>query len=227
MAENIYENLSKLEQLEQKRQDLQKTLQLVQDFPSKVSYNRLIPITKVAFCHGKLVHTNEFKVAEVGGSEKDISALDFISYKDAAQILQGRLELVDSAISSETGVGFAQKTPPASSSSAGAPNSKDNKPITQTSAATIISSSMTPKPSSKLKASSVDEHVVSNGQSQNGVKDRIFEIREYFDDKDAASPGHELMDITEQIENLEKLSQSESFQHGPGGQNPYLQVVFL
>lgn len=222
MADKIHRNLSRLEELEQRRQDLEKTLQLVLEFPAKVSYDRLIPISKVAFCPGKIVHTNEFKVLEMGGNEKDLSALSFISYKDAAQVLQERLQLVDSMISSETGVPIASKDPSSSSYYANdAAVSKDKKLSTK--------SFLEPKPSAASKASSTEnitaptQHI-SNGQSQNSMKDRIFEIREYFDGENASSPGHELMDITEQIENLEKLSQSESFQHGPGESNPYLLV---
>jgi hypothetical protein len=162
-----------LEKMEDRRSKLESLIKVVHDFPSEVSYNKMVPLCKVAFCPGRIIHTNEFKVLDEKQSEKDLSKVEFISYKHTVQKLEKRLESVKNELRSMSKLEFP----------------KDN---------------LSSFDSLPLK---VEKEVAS--------ENRIFEIREYFDQTEAdmdltqfnlQPDRHEMLDITDQIEKLEKLS---------------------
>jgi hypothetical protein len=78
--------------IEESISSLQVTKERVTNFPNKVRYDVMVPIGKVAFCPGQLIHTNEFKVLEPSQTEVDLPAIEIISHKDTAIILESRVE---------------------------------------------------------------------------------------------------------------------------------------
>lgn len=163
--------MEELEDLQSRHDAIQATVEKVLTFPSKVSYDGLVPISKIAFCPGKVIHTNEFKVLGEGQSEADLSKIEFTSYTETADILKLRLAEVNDQIKALT--------------------RNDSK-------------------------SAYVPPTVPLSQSMEVDSDRVYEIREFYDgdgnimmmDTDSSQPKHELVDISEELNKLEKLSQS-------------------
>lgn len=163
--------MEELEDLQSRHDAIQATVEKVLTFPSKVSYDGLVPISKIAFCPGKVIHTNEFKVLGEGQSEADLSKIEFTSYTETADILKLRLAELNDQIKALT--------------------RNDSK-------------------------SAYVPPTVPLSQSMEVDSDRVYEIREFYDgdgnimmmDTDSSQPKHELVDISEELNKLEKLSQS-------------------
>lgn len=183
---------SKLMALESRLRNLEELRLRVLEMPCKVSYEQMIPLSKVAFCPGKLIHTNEFKVSDDADPSPNLDRLPFISHIDAADKLQERLKKLEKQIESERVASLnpnfvkASTSTSTSTSSAKASEAPANEEQTPTTAATSSEKEQTPT-----------------------SKGRVFEIREYLEGDGAESAnatGGEVMDITEQIEKMEKFT---------------------
>lgn len=190
---------SKLMALESRLRNLEELRLRVLEMPCKVSYEQMIPLSKVAFCPGKLIHTNEFKVPDDDDSSPNLDRLPFISHVEAADKLQERAKKLDKRIENEK-------------------VSNSNPNFVKASASASTSTSASPSSSTASKSSAVP---TGKEQSQNTAKmssikeeapkpkGRVFEIREYLDGDGAESANvasGEVMDITEQIEKMEKFT---------------------
>jgi prefoldin subunit 5 len=81
---DIIEEIQTLtEEIERK----EKTIEDVLNLPNKLSYDCLVPLSKVAFSPGRLIHTNEFSV-QVGGES---GVRQWMSHVDAADFLRGEI----------------------------------------------------------------------------------------------------------------------------------------
>lgn len=179
---------SKLMALESRLRNLEELRLRVLEMPCKVSYEQMIPLSKVAFCPGKLIHTNEFKVPDDADSSPNLDRLPFISHIDAAEKLQERLKKLEKQIESERATSSNPNFVKASTSTSTAKASEApaNEEQTPTAATTSSEKEQTPK-----------------------SKRRVFEIREFLDGDGAESAnatGGEVTDITEQIEKMEKFT---------------------
>lgn len=161
-----------VEKLQARRDALQSIVEKVLTFPSKVSYDGMVPISNIAFCPGKVIHTNEFKVLGEDQTERDLSSTNFTSYCETADILKLRLEALNSKI-----IESFHK--------------------------------------SKYKAELQDIPPPSASELVEADSERVYEIREFYDEDGSvvmntadSQPKHELVDISEELNKLEKLTQS-------------------
>lgn len=79
------------EEVERKRNTRQNILNL----PKKISYDCMVPLSKVAFTPGRMVHTNEFSV-EVNAKT---GARQWMSHVEAAEYLQEQIDRIQEDIS--------------------------------------------------------------------------------------------------------------------------------
>jgi hypothetical protein len=189
---------SKLMALESRLRNLEELRLRVLEMPCKVSYEQMIPLSKVAFCPGKLIHTNEFKVPDEADSSPNLDRLPFISHIDAAEKLQGRLKKLEKQIESERATSLNPNFVKASTS-------------TSTSTSTLTSTS-----TAKASVSPANEEQTPTAATKSSEKEqtpkstrRVFEIREFLEGDGAESAnatGGEVTDITEQIEQMEKFT---------------------
>lgn len=196
---------SKLMALESRLRNLEDLRLRVLEMPCKVSYEQMIPLSKVAFCPGKLIHTNEFKVPDDPDSSPNLDRLPFISHIEAADKLQGRQKKLEKQIESERATSSNPNFVKASTST-----SSSTATATATSTATPTASKVSEAeaPVHKNKPSTAATSSSDKEQTQKS-KGRVFEIREYLEGDGAESAnatGGEVMDITEQIEKMEKFT---------------------
>ena len=99
-------------QLQSKRDVLKETAQTILEFPKRLEYDCMVPMSKVAFMAGRIIHTNEFMLqGEVAvensnprGAEQQSKPSNFekngqwYSYSDAAEILKTRAAALDRQI---------------------------------------------------------------------------------------------------------------------------------
>ena len=88
---DIKEEIQSLtEEIERKK----KTRKDILDLPKKISYDCMVPLSKVAFSPGRLVHTNEFNV-EV---DAKTGARQWMSHVEAAEFLQNEVDRINGNI---------------------------------------------------------------------------------------------------------------------------------
>lgn len=185
---------SKLMALESRLRNLEELRLRVLEMPCKVSYEQMIPLSKVAFCPGKLIHTNEFKVPDDADSSPNFDRLPFISHIDAAEKLQERFKKLEKQIESERATSL---------------NPNFVKASTSTSTLTSTSTAKASEPPANEEQTSTAATTSSRKEQTPKAKGRVFEIREFLDGDGAESAnatGGELTDITEQIEKMEKFT---------------------
>ena len=104
--------LEVLLELQSERDVLKETAQTILEFPKRLEYDCMVPMSKVAFMAGRIIHTNEFMLqGEVAienskprGAEQQSKPSNFekngqwYSYSDAAEILKTRAAALDRQI---------------------------------------------------------------------------------------------------------------------------------
>lgn len=82
---DIEEEMQSLtEEIERKR----KTMADILDLPKKISHECMVPLSKVAFTPGRMVHTNEFSVQV----DSKTGAREWMSHVEAADYLRSETE---------------------------------------------------------------------------------------------------------------------------------------
>lgn len=207
--------------LKQKRDELLTTLKTVEDFPKKLDYDCMVPLTSVAFQPGKLVHTNEFYVTDDGtavdaaGIASILTTLsegkqhstrgEWKSYFDAAEILRQRVQKLDTQLPNAAPTSKRASAPAPTPTSAPA-QARASKPIPVrasqqqaqgTNGGTPLSASV----SKSVRASTASPSLMpaANATAATGV----FEIREFIDDAGNVT-GHEVVDLAKQMKEIQR-----------------------
>lgn len=204
------ENKPNATAMEERLQNLEALRQRILEMPSKVSYEQMIPLSKVAFCPGKLIHTNEFKIPDEHDTNPNLDKIDYISYIEAAEKLKNRINGLEQRVEEErkqsTSASIISKTEHQENAT------KSYFPDNNTSTATDQPYTGNPIHNSKVSKKQTDSTATDNENSPKNNRSRVFEIREYLDDESGESANtaipvkHEVTDITEQIERMEKFT---------------------
>jgi prefoldin subunit 5 len=194
--------------LQVERAKISETIATVLDFPKKLSYDCMLPLSKMAFMPAKMVHTNEFLVLpEKQGTavkdykiDKELSLAEirqvgkWHSYSESAELLMDRIASIDKRIEElkiPTNSRNANKTVeqnPAQSAPKIAVNQTDTRKDLN---------------SHKNREHSVeDSEETDEVQSSTGMEG-IFEIREFIDN-DGNETKHEIVNLHEEMEQIEK-----------------------
>lgn len=188
--------------IQERRQALQELHDRLLTMPSKVSYEQMVPLSKVAFCPGKLIHTNEFKIGDEHDPNPNLDKIDLVSYIDAAEILKQRILALD--LQSES-----------------LSNNQNQSKFVESSLKSNIAASETLSPANNKSPTTKAPEPISKEPSSSATladastKPRVFEIREYFDEGSETAgtdvnfqipSKHEVQDITEQIEKMERFT---------------------
>lgn len=188
--------------MEQEREKLAELIQRIEDFPKKVDYDVMIPLTSVAFVPGKIVHTNELKkVAKV----EELETSSFQSAYEISLQLKEQMRQLENRLNEEK-----QKTPGKSLLRA---STTESKPLSEKKRVVIDESSNTTSIIQKASTLSIPSSSSSSGKGPSAAAtspspaEPIFEIREFVDDQDQ-NQGHELLDVTKQLQYMESLQQS-------------------
>lgn len=95
------------------KDSLKGTMARIINYPKKVSYECMMPLSSVAFVPGKILHTNEFKLADFDETtlrtSSDLTNEALYSYYEAYEILKHRLKLVESRLENLQGKCFDGK----------------------------------------------------------------------------------------------------------------------
>jgi hypothetical protein len=97
------DNSSTVGDMTDRKEELHNLLEKIENFPSKVSYDALIPLSKVGFSYGKIIHTNEFCVLDSENREisfKDVEKLK--SHVDVIDVLRHRIRSLESSTYSKS-----------------------------------------------------------------------------------------------------------------------------
>jgi hypothetical protein len=199
--------------LQVERAKISETIATVLDFPKKLSYDCMLPLSKMAFMPAKMVHTNEFLVLpEKQGTavkdnkiDKELSLAEirqigkWHSYSESAELLMDRIASIDrrieelkistnSRIGNKTAEQKVTPMKPAQSAPKIAVNQTDTKKDLN---------------SQKNRVHSVeDSEETDEVQSSTGMEG-IFEIREFIDN-DGNETKHEIVNLHEEMEQIEK-----------------------
>ena len=206
-----------LEDLIAKETSLQATIEKVLHFPEKVSYDVMVPLSKVAFYPARLIHTNEFQVLKPGvqpHTAADFTEMDFLSHVDAAEELRVRLRKVQEEVKElQEKLGLNKtKTKSALKKASTAPT----PPV-----ATTTTTAGNPVKESELQPEKEDTLIKAMKQveEENKILDvtstidqvsPVYEIREFLDDNGQTQT--EVVDISKQLQYMEQMS----LQHSEG-----------
>jgi prefoldin subunit 5 len=202
-----------IERLQVERVQLQSTIQRVLDFPKRIEYKCMVPVSKVGFMPGKIVHTNEFLL--VPDSEcsiikevspyplNDKSSAKWHSYTETAEVLMNRVADIDRDLGASkiTGSKKQMMFPSVSSSDR---VSKEPKVINERK--NPSSCPVTAKEqihlSSGTHIENEDKNVDVDYSQQNGIEG-VFEIREFID-SDGKEIKNEIVNLQEEMNEMEK-----------------------
>jgi hypothetical protein len=207
--------------LQVERSKISETIATVLDFPKKLSYDCMLPLSKVAFMPAKMVHTNEFLVlpdkqgtaAKEKKIDKELSLAEirqigkWHSYSESAELLMDRIASIDKRIEE-------LKMP---SNSRIAKKSAEQK-VTQSKPAQVIQSKVAQSaPKIAVNQTDAKKDLNSHKNREDSVEDSeeadevrsstgiegIFEIREFIDN-DGNETKHEIVNLHEEMEQIEK-----------------------
>lgn len=184
----------------EEKESILSSIEKINRFPTKISYDVMIPLSKIAFCQGQLIHTNEFKLLQPRENEKSLQSIPFCSYSDVIESLRkrlGDLELADvpSDIPRRSSLKGSLSTPK------GRNDENLNKKSVQINELKNDYREIPPV-GSEQKTS---VFAMSQRETEPENSETVFEIREYLDD-DKPSNRFELVDVTKQLNYLDTLS---------------------
>ena len=205
-----------IEHLQAERLQLHATIRTVLDFPKKLEYECMVPISKIGFMPGKIVHTNEFFLTtdsqgsyiKACSSKASTDSFDtqsggkWHSYSEAAEVLMNRVADIDRKLGTLKISSIKLRTLPTTSSSHQV--SKELKVVGER----IFPGSGTAT-AKKLGVLSNEKHteeedidVDENYHQQNGIEG-VFEIREFIDG-DGKEIKNEVVDLHAEMKEMEK-----------------------
>ena len=207
--------------LQVERAQISETIATVLDFPKKLSYDCMLPLSKMAFMPAKMVHTNEFLVLpdKQGTAVKDKKIDEELSlaeirqigkwhsYSESAELLMDRIASIDRRIE--------ELKMPSNSRIAKKPAERkvtQSKPdqVTQSKPAQRAPKIAVNQTDAKkdLNSRKNREHSVEDSEEADEVRsstgmEGIFEIREFID-YDGNETKHEIVNLHEEMEQIEK-----------------------
>lgn len=200
------ETAEEIERLQVERVQLQSTIQRVLDFPKRIDYECMVPVSKMGFMPGKIIHTNEFLLTPDSHTTKASSCPADVtsggkwhSYTETAEVLMNRVADIDRKIGASKIISRKQTTFPSVSSSDRV--SKESKVANE-----IKSHVSAPVPANHLSSEKYVEKGYSDedeiNSQQNGIEG-VFEIREFID-SDGKEIKNEIVNLQEEMEEMEK-----------------------
>ena len=199
--------------LQVERAKISETIASVLDFPKKLSYDCMLPLSKMAFMPAKMVHTNEFLVlphkqgtaVKDNKIDKELSLAEirqigkWHSYSESAELLMDRIASIDRRIEElkiSTNSRIANKT--------AEQKATPMKPA-KSAPKIVVSQTDTRK---DLNSHKNREHSVEDSEETDEVRsstgmEGIFEIREFIDN-DGNETKHEIVNLHEEMEQIEK-----------------------
>lgn len=205
-----------IDHLQVERVQLQSTIQRVLDFPKKIEYECMVPVSKVGFMPGKIVHTNEFLLIPDSQSslikehttKASTSPLDIMatgkwhSYTETAEVLMNRVADIDREIAASKISSKKQMTFPSVASS----NRVSMESNVANESKSHVSKPLKVKERSNLSSGNLieeeDNDVDENYSQQNGIEG-VFEIREFID-SEGKEIKNEIVNLQEEMEEMEK-----------------------
>jgi hypothetical protein len=202
-----------IERLQVERVQLQSTIQRVLDFPKRIEYKCMVPISKVGFMPGKIIHTNEFLLVPDSESSiiKDVStyplndksSAKWHSYTETAEVLMNRVADIDRDIGASK-ITRSKKQMMFPSVSSSDRVSKEPKVVNEKKSPS--SSPVTAKEqidlSSGTHIENEDNDVDEDYSQHNGIEG-VFEIREFID-SDGKEIKNEIVNLQEEMDEMEK-----------------------
>ena len=207
--------------LQVERGKISETIATVLDFPKKLSYDCMLPLSKMAFMPAKMVHTNEFLVlpdaqgtaAKVNKIDMELSLAEirqigkWHSYSESAELLMDRIASIDRRIEElkiSTYSRIANKTAERQVIQSKPAQVTQSKPARS---APKIAINRTDT-GNDLNSQKNREHAVEDSEETDEVRsstgmEGIFEIREFIDD-DGNETKHEIVNLHEEMEQIEK-----------------------
>jgi hypothetical protein len=204
--------IEEIEHLQVERVQLQSTIQRILDFPKRIEYDCMVPVSKVGFMPGKIIHTNEFLL--IPNSESSIireartypldvkSGAKWHSYTEAAEVLMNRVAEIDREICVSKMSTKKQVTFPSVSSSD--QTSKERKVANEkkSPASGPVKANERSHSRSGNHIDKEEDDVDENYSQQNGIEG-VFEIREFID-SDGKEIKNEIVNLQEEMEEMEK-----------------------
>lgn len=197
--------------LKVERSKIKETIAIVLDFPKKLSYDCMLPLSKMAFMPAKMIHTNEFLVlpekqsiaAKGDKIDEELSLAEirrigkWHSYSESAEILMDRVASIDRRMNE-------LETPTGSRNAV----SEQKKPPSQPALSVQKTKVNQTDIGKDLNAKKNQEHLFEDSESTDDVRgsggmEGIYEIREFIDN-DGNETKHEIVNLHEEMEQIEK-----------------------
>lgn len=158
-------------------EELKSTRDKVLELPRKIRRPVMVPLSKVAFLAGDLVHTNEFCIGKAGIDDPDA----WMSHVDAAAELQARIDAIDAQL---RGASFPAPSPSLVPTHLPAP-------------------APTQKPKPKTKPAPTAPLVMAKKEHEEETDGPVFEIREFIDEA-GSLVQHQVVDLQRELEGLQR-----------------------
>ena len=203
-----------LQQLQAKYRSLSQVMKKVADFPGQVRYkNVLVPETGVSFQYATLIHTNEFKILDeveeqscksIEDIQKMLQRKELLSYKQAGEKLQIRQHSLVKKI-----VDHQKRHKLPISKFENGPSSSSLEAKVDVESTSIVKQTPRTEPTLQEPQSNTSTAIVTNNTKHSQPKPQVFEIREYISEN-GNKTGHEVVDISKQLEYMEQLAAENS-----------------
>mmetsp|Transcript_33965 Transcript_33965/g.32401 ORF Transcript_33965/g.32401 Transcript_33965/m.32401 type:complete len:214 (-) Transcript_33965:9-650(-) len=193
-----------------KRNEIKETIKRILNFPQKLNYDCMIPVSKIAFMEGKIVHTNEFLLlpeeVEVGENEEVLEEQGtWYSYSEAADILQQRVDHLDIKLKSLQSKSLRNKDSSLSEVFQAYDNIKETKPVPLPIPPPITKKILPVQ--EKIKKAVPVVHIEENEDEDEDIGDGgVFEIREFVD-SNGQEINHEIVNLQKEMKDInEKMA---------------------
>lgn len=178
--------------LERERSELLEAIDKINTLVKKIRHGCMVPISKVAFVPGSLIHTNEYFLrTDQNAAKMHNLEENWKSHVEAAAELQARVEAIDVLLHGPAVAASSPKEQPLPP----APNAKTKKLV----AASAPAAAPAPAPAPSDEASG-----------------GIFEIREYFDEC-SRLVKHDIVDLERELEAVQNSLGGADLGDGQGG----------
>lgn len=192
--------------LDQEKTDLYEMIDKLKSYPNKIRYPVKIPVSKVAFREGFIVHTNEIKVLEPGQTEASLPSIDFCSHFDAMEKLKKRIEEIDRNFIHMNVLNLKDDKKNSTSIQPQQASEATTKP-----AKGILKSTSNKSETMQSKISESESTLTTTTKKEsskaNDVVEPFFEIREYLDEDGKVMDKTEMVDISKQLQYLQNMSE--------------------
>lgn len=197
--------------LQVKRSKIKETIATVLDFPKKLSYDCMLPLSKMAFMPAKMIHTNEFLVlpekqsiaAKGDKIDEELSLAEirrigkWHSYSESAEILMDRVASIDRRIDD-------LKTSGDSRNARSEQKKLPSKPVLSVQKIKVNQTDIR----KDLNTHESQGHIFEDGEDTDNLRgsggiEGIYEIREFIDN-DGNETKHEIVNLHEEMEQIEK-----------------------